>query len=331
MDNNKEIKDIFSPAEKVEPYTYPHLINYMNAIHNSFWIPEHFTFDRDVIDFKVNLTDNEREVVKKCMLAISQVENKVKTFWGRIDMRMPKTEIAMVGYSFANSEAIHQRSYSKLLSLLGLEREFEKIKDIPALEGRTNYLKKYLKGVNSRSNKEFTKSLILFTLLIEDISLFSQFLIVSSFKKYRNVLSNFNSIIGATAREEALHSDFGVALIKIIKEENPEWFDDEMENKIRRNIRKAYKAETEILDWIFQGGELEFLPKESIKEYLKDRFNKSLVNLGYEEEYKVDVSLLKPTEFLEVQLKASSSFDFFNEKSSEYSNNASFDEEDLWT
>lgn len=322
--------NIFAPADKVEPYTYPHLINYMHAIHNSFWIPEHFTFDRDVIDFKVNLTDNEREVVKKSMLAISQVENKVKTFWGRIDMRMPKTEISMVGYSFANTEVIHQRSYSKLLSLLGLESEFEKIKDIPVLEGRTNYLKKYLKGVNSRSNKEFTKSLILFTLLIEDISLFSQFLIVSSFKKYRNVLSNFNSIIGSTAREEVLHSDFGVALIKIIKEENPEWFDDEMENKIRRNVRKAYKAEAEILDWIFQGGELEFLPKESIKEYLKDRFNKSLVNLGYKEEYKVDNNLLKPTEFLEVQLKASSSFDFFNEKSSEYSNNASFDEEDLW-
>lgn len=321
---------IFEPAQKVEPYTYPNLINYMHTIHESFWIPEHFTFDRDVNDFKVNLTNNEKEVVKRCMLAIAQVENRIKTFWGRIDMRMPKTEIAMVGYAFANSEVIHQRSYSKLLSLLGLEGEFEKIEDIPVLKGRTDYLVKYLKGVNSRSNKEFTKSLILFTILIENVSLFSQFLIVSSFKKYRNLMANFSSIIGATAREEDLHSSFGIELIQIIKKENPEWFDNEMEHKIRRNIRKALKAELAILDWIFEGGELEFLSKDVIAEYLKDRFNKSLINLGYDKEYEVNDNLLKSTDFLEVQLKSTSSFDFFNEKSADYASGSSFDSENMW-
>lgn len=324
------MSDIFEPTDRVEPYTYPHLIEYMHAIHNSFWIPEHFTFDRDVMDFRVKLNDNEREIVKRSMLAISQVENKVKTFWGRIDMRMPKTEIAMVGYAFANSEIIHQRSYSKLLSLLGLEEEFNRIKDIPPLEGRTNYLTKYLKGVNSSSDKEFTKSLILFSLLIENVSLFSQFLIVSSFKKYKNLMTNFNSIIGATAREETLHASFGIELVNIIRKENPEWFDTEMENKIRRNINKAFEAECDILDWIFENGELDFLPKENIKEYLKERFNKSLIDLGYTAEFDVNHYLLEPTEFLDVQLTASSSFDFFNEKSTEYSNNTTFDEETLW-
>src|SRR5699024_8295790 len=100
--------------------------------------------------------------------------------------RMPKTEISLVGYSFANSEVIHQIAYEKLLGLLNLEEEFEKINNVPAIKGRKDYLTKYLKGVTSRSDKEFTKSLILFTLLIENASLFSQFLIVSSFKKYKN-------------------------------------------------------------------------------------------------------------------------------------------------
>lgn len=325
MSNN-----IFEPATAVEPYTYPHLINYMHAIHNSFWIPEHFTFDRDVMDFKVKLTEQEREVVKRTMLAISQVENNLKTFWGRIDMRMPKTEIAMVGYAFANSEIIHQRSYSKLLTLLGLQDAFSKIPEIPALDGRTNYLKKYLKGVNSRSDKEFTKSLILFSVLIENVSLFSQFLIISSFNKYKSLMTNFNSIIGATAREETLHASFGIELVNIIRKENPDWFDQEMEDKLRRNIRKAFDAELKIIDWIFENGELEFLPKKSIQEYLKERFNKSLRDLGYKEEFQVNEELLKPTEFLEIQLTASSSFDFFNEKSTEYSNNSTFDEDTLW-
>ena len=93
---------------------------------------------------------------------------------------------------------------------------------------------------------------------------------------------------------------------------------------------KAYEAEVEILEWIFEKGELDFLPKQSIIEYLKSRFNKSLNQIGYENEFEVNEVLLEPTEFLDVQITASSSFDFFNEKSTEYSHNTSFDEDGIW-
>lgn len=321
---------IFEKSEKIKPYTYPHLLNYTHAIHESFWTAEHFTYDRDVNDYLVELNDSERDIIKKCMLAIGFVENKVKTFWARIDMRLPKTEIAITGHTFAGNESIHQLTYEKLLGLLNLDSEFEKLDEIPCMKGRSEYLGKYLKGLDSRSNKEFTKSLILFTLLIENASLFSQFLIVSSFKKYKNLLSNFNAVIGATSREETLHAKFGEDLIKIIRNENPEWFDLDMELKVRRNVNKAYESEVEILEWIFETGELDFLPKASIMEYLKSRFNKSLNQIGYDNEFDVDDELLEPTEFLDIQMKASSSFDFFNEKSTDYSQNSAFDDDDMW-
>jgi ribonucleoside-diphosphate reductase beta chain len=327
---NKLKTDIFSERRTIHPYEYPQLIKYASAIHESFWTPEHFTYDRDVNDFIVKLNDVERTVVTRSMLSIGIVENRVKTFWSRIDMRMPKTEIAIVGHTFAGNEVIHQISYEKLLTLLGLEKEFEKVSEVPCMQGRSEYLGKYLQGVYSKSNKEFTKSLILFTLLVENVSLFSQFLIVSSFKKHKNMLTNFNSIISATAREENLHAKFGEELVNIIRKQEPEWFDDEMESKIRRNIKKALTAEIGVLDWIFEKGELPFLPKESIVEYLKSRFNKSLNQIGYKDEFIIKEELLEPTEFLEVQLMATASFDFFNEKSTDYSQNASFDEEDIW-
>ena len=324
------MSDIFSTRRVIKPYEYPNLVRYASAIHESFWTPEHFTYDQDVNDFLVKINDSERDVIKKAMLAIGVVENKVKTFWARIDMRMPKTEVAIVGHTFAGNEVIHQLTYEKLLALLGLDKEFDEVVNIPCMQGRADYLGKYLQGVYSKSNKEFTKSLILFTLLVENASLFSQFLIVASFNKYRNIFTNFNSVIGATAREENLHAKFGEELVKIIREENPEWFDSEMESKIRRNVHKALEAEIEVLNWIFEKGELDFLPKASIIEYLKSRFNKSLVQIGYDSEFEVDEKLLEPTEFLDVQLMASSSFDFFNEKSTDYAQNIAFDEDKLW-
>lgn len=310
---------IFEERDNIQPYEYPHLIKYAEAIHESFWTAEHFTYDSDVLDFKTKLSSKEQEVVKRSMLAIGTIENKVKTFYSRIDMRLPKPEIADVGHTFAGNEVIHHLAYARLLGLLGLEKDFEKVLEVPCMDGRFKYLSKYLRGVNSRSNKEFTKSLILFTLLIENSALFTQFLIIASFNKYKNqTLSNFSTVVSATGREENLHGQFGAELIKIIAKENPEWFDEEMEQKIRGSVRKAYKAEVEVLEWIFAKGELNFMPKKVVTEYLKNRFNHSLEQIGYEKEYEIDEKLLEKTEFFDNSVKCSISFDFFKDKSSEY-------------
>ena len=321
---------IFTKRENIQPYEYPHLINYAKAIHASFWEVDHFTYEKDVKDFKVHLSDLERQVVERSMLAIGVVENKVKSFWSRIDQRMPKTEISDVGYTFAGNEVIHRLTYEKLLNLLNLQDKFEHIMEVPAMADRVSYLNRYLDGLSSRSNKEFTKSLILFTLLVENCSLFSQFLIVSSFGKYKNVLKNFSTVINATSREEILHGRFGSALINIIKEENPEWFDQEMEDKTRRAVRKAFNAELKVLDWIFEQGELDFITKNEISEYLKSRLNDSLNQIGYENEYEVDEKLLEISNYMEVMTLATKDIDFFDGKSTDYNKSNSYTEDSLW-
>lgn len=310
---------IFIKNEDMFNFKYPHLSKYGEVILESFWIPEHFTYDRDLRDFKQDLSPLEQDIVKRTVLCISNVENKVKSMWSRIDMRLPHPEIANTGHIFGMNEVVHQNSYKMILNLLNLKDDFNNLSKEPVIQDRLKYLSKYLEGVNSRSNKEFTKSLILFTLLIENVSLFSQFMIMSSFNRYKNLMSNFDSIVCASGRDEALHGQFGAELIKIIKSENPDWFDEEMKEKILRNVDKAYKAEVKILDWIFEKGELDFLKKESVLNYLKYRFDLSLSQLGYDKIFNIDSLLLEKTLFFDRLTKSSISFDFFNQKSSEYS------------
>lgn len=325
MDNKSKI---FKGSSEMFNLEYPHLEEYGNAILSSFWIPEHFTYDRDVNDFNLNLTEVEKETVKRLVLCIAQIENKVKSLWARVDIRLPHPVIANTGHIFAMNEVVHQNSYKKIIELLGLTEEFNTMSEIPVIANRVKYLNKYLVGVNSRSDKEFTKSLVLFTVLIENCALFSYFAAMASFNKYKAVFNNFNSIVMATGREEVLHGQFGAELIKIIRSENPEWFDKDMEDKIVRNIRKAYKAECDILDWVFEKGELDFVSKEDLKNYLKQRFNYSLEQLGYEPIYEVEEERLKVLNFFDRSVKASISFDFFNEKSSEYDESNKITEDD---
>ena len=322
-------KNIFEPSENVRGNDYPHLLRYTNVIWEAFWTPEHFDYDRDVRDFKTKFKPHEQEAMKRSMLCIGVVENKIKTSWARVDMRLPKTEISDAGHVFAGNEVVHRRTYKQGLDLLGLDDAFDNVMDIPQIAGRVNYLNKYLKGYTSRSNKEFTKSLILFSLLVENASLFANFLTISSFGKYKNMFTNFTTVVNATSKEEAIHAQFGAELIKIIKEENPEWFDAEMESKIRGNIRKALKAEEELIDWVFEMGELDFMPKNIIKEYTKQRLKHGLELIGYEKEFDVDKELLKPTEYFDRMAKAPIAFDFFAQKSTDY-NKTNLITEDAW-
>ena len=79
----------------------------------------------------------------------------------------------------------------------------------------------------------YTKSVLLFSLFIEHVSLFSQFLIMMSFNKDRNVLKGISNVVEATSKEEDIHGNFGAEIINIIKNENPEWFDEDFNKLVK--------------------------------------------------------------------------------------------------
>ena len=312
------MKNIFKPRVNILPYEYPQLLAYKDAIRHSYWIDTEFNFTEDVQDFKVTIAPAERDVIKKTMLAIAQIEVNVKTFWADMYKRMPITEIGDVGMTFAESEVRHKDAYARLLRILGLEKEFQSVVDVPAIAGRLKYLKKYLDGTRSKDNKMYTKSVLLFSLFIEHVSLFSQFLIMMSFNKEKNVFKGISNVVEATSKEEEIHGNFGAEIINIIKKENPEWFDSEFEQLIYSACKKAYVAECDILEWIFSKGELEFLSKETIKNFIKNRFNNSLEKIGMKSIFEVDAELLKSTEWFDIEILGTKEGDFFYKKSVDY-------------
>ena len=324
-------KNIFMPRVNILPYEYPQLLAYKDAIRHSYWIDTEFNFTEDIQDFKVTLSSQERDVIKKTMLAIAQIEVNVKTFWADMYKRMPITEVGDVGMTFAESEVRHKDAYARLLRILGLEKEFQNVIEVPAIKGRLKYLKKYLNGTRSKDDKMYTKSVLLFSLFIEHVSLFSQFLIMMSFNKDKNVLKGISNVVEATSKEEEIHGNFGAEIINIIKKENPEWFDKEFQELIYSACKKAYTAECGILDWIFEKGELKFLSKETIQNFIKNRFNNSLEKIGMESIFDVDSELLNSTEWFDIEILGTKEGDFFYKKSVDYNKKSkSITEDDLF-
>jgi ribonucleoside-diphosphate reductase beta chain len=80
----------------------------------------------------------------------------------------------------------------------------------PVIQGRVDYLTKYLKGAADNSNENYTLTLTLFSIFIENVSLFSQFVVIKSFNKYMNVLKDIDNVVQATQKEEVIHALLGL-------------------------------------------------------------------------------------------------------------------------
>jgi len=319
--DQKQQSNIFRERKSLKPYEYGDFLDYKDAIRNSYWVHTEFNFSGDVQDFKANTSPAEQSVIRKTMLAISQIEVSVKTFWSEIYEEMPKAEVGSVGMTFAESEVRHMDAYSHLLDILGIAEDFEEVTEVPAIKQRIEYLDEYLEGAKSDDREEYVKSIMLFSTFVEHVSLFSQFLIMTSFDKYEKKFKGISNAVEATSKEEQIHGLFGVELVNTIREENPDMFDEEFEEEVQEACRRAFEAEQDILDWIFSEGELDFLPRENIDEFLKDRFNQSLENVDVDPIFNPDEDMLEETRWFDEDIMMTKDNDFFSKRSTTYNKN----------
>lgn len=311
-------RDMFKKRVAMKPYEYPEFMQYADAIRHSYWVHTEFNFTSDIQDYHTRVKPHEKKAITNSMLAIAQVEVAVKTFWGDLYHRMPKYELGAVGAVFSESEARHAEAYSHLLEILGLNNAFDNLLEIPALRERVEYLSKSVSWAKTGDDRDYVLSVILFSLFIEHVSLFSQFLIMMAFNKHKNYLSGLSNVIEATSKEEQIHGLFGIDIVNTLREERPEWFDDKMEQAIIEACKESFEAEKKVVDWIFEDGELDFLSKASVLEFIKNRMNNSLESIGYERLFEVGTELVKENDWFDDEVTGTKLTDFFNKRSVNY-------------
>jgi ribonucleoside-diphosphate reductase beta chain len=295
---------IFEEQVSRKPDHYPWANQFIESMHNGFWTDKEFNFQSDIQDFKVTLTDQEQEMIVRCLSAIGQIEVAVKTFWAKLGQNLPHPSLTDLGYVMANVEVIHNNAYLR------------------------KYNHKYYKD----SKKQYVYSLILFTLYVENVSLFSQFYTINYFNRFKNVLKDTAQQVAYTSKEELIHSMVGIKLINTIREEMPELFDGEFCELIRNQCIKAYWAESAIIDWSVNGYQSEHLTSDIMKNFIKNRLNESLEQIGIKPVFDdIDKDLLEKTTWFDEDVLGNTATDFFYKRPTEYSkNDKSYDEDDLF-
>lgn len=322
---------IFDEQISRKPDRYSWANDFIDAMHSGFWTDKEFNFQSDIQDFKVKLNEQEREIIVRALSAIGQVEIAVKKFWAKLGDNLPHPSLTDLGYVMANIEVIHNGAYERLLEVLGLEDVFEKNLELDIIKNRVNYLRKFNHKYYKDSKQQFIYALILFTLFVENVSLFSQFYIVNWFGRFKNVLKDTNQQTAYTRNEENIHALVGIKIINTIKKEYPELFDKELEEKVLYEAEQAFKYESEIIEWMVNGYNEKKLNTPLLNEFIKNRINDSLKQIGFKKVFKVDKELLAETNWFDEEVLGNNMADFFHSKPTEYSKkNKCFDESELF-
>jgi len=323
---------IFTPRQNYKPFEYSSITDpLINAMWAGHWTHNEFNFLNDIQDYKTKLTPEEQGVVKRAILLTSQVEVAVKSYWANIGKLLPKPEIADMGAVFGGVEVVHSKAYAEILSKLGLEEQFEDLFSEPVIVGRVNYLTKYINKIYKNDHKNICYSLVLFTLFTEYTALFSQFYTILGFNRFRGVLKDVANVVQYTSKEENLHAEGGIALLNQIRAEHPELFDSEFIEKIKQEVLEAFKAESDLIDWILDGYENDFLSARILKGYVQIRLNDALEKIGMGTTFDIDVKIRQETLWMEEEVYASALTDFFHKKPIDYSKKMkTYNEEDLF-
>ena len=302
---------IFDKRTEYKPFEYPEVQRFIDNMNRTFWVHSEVDFSDDIQDFKTLLTDEEREVIKRSLLAIAQVEVTVKTFWGKLYEFLPKPEFNDLGSTFSESECRHSSAYARLLEVVGLEEEFKKLLDIPVFRRKLELTEEHLS-----SQQDFIHKLFFFTIVIENSSLFSQFANMVAFSHFKGILKNTANMVSWSSVDEQCHADAGVYIINKIFAEYPEMRLSTEE--VERMVRHYLAYEEELLTWIYEPGELEFYSAKDMLSFMKYRVDNALTQMGYDKVYNISTEEYLPMQWFDEYVYANDLDDFFAKRPTAY-------------
>ena len=299
--------DITEPRLYYKPFEYEKAFEYFKDQHRGHWLADEVPLASDLNDWKLKLTEPEKNLIGNILKSFAQTEVHVNDYWStKVSIWFPKPEIQAMARVFADFESIHAEAYARLNEELGLD-DFKAF-----LEDETSKAKiDRLIEVPGETIEEKALSLAIFSAFTEGVNLFSSFAVLMSFQ-LRNLMKGTGQIVEWSVRDESLHSKAGCWLFRKLLEEQSELNTAELRHKIVEACELSVQLEFDFIEKAFEMGGVEGLNKEQLKAFIKARANEKMIELGYNGIYNdIDPNLLKQMEWFGHLTSGKTHQDFF--------------------
>lgn len=301
-----------------KPFEYKWAYDYWFKQQNAHWLHTEINMQSDIKDWKENLSEKDKSVIGEILKGFVQTETEVGNYWSTMVPEWFKVpEIKMMAQTFGAFETIHAVAYSYLNEILELDDFKAFLEDEVTMNKLRGLMKVHSDNNRKYSIEEIAQSIAIFSAAAEGIQLFSSFAVLLSFRKF-NRLKGIGQQMIFSIRDESLHSEAGCKLFRVLCEENPKLLLT-IENNIYNGILLALENEFIFIDKIFQKGDLTSISKEQLKNFMKDRANRKLLELGLNEKFKINQDLLDEMNWFYMIISCEQHTDFFDNRETNYS------------
>jgi len=298
-----------------KPFEYQTAFEFYKDQHRGHWLADEVPLSSDLNDWKLKLTESEKNLIGNILKSFAQTETYVNDYWStKVAVWFPKHEIKAMACAFADFESIHAEAYSRLNEELGLD-DFQAFMEDEEAKAKIDRLVE----LPGDTLEEKALSLAIFSAFTEGVNLFSSFAVLMSFQ-LRNMMKGTGQIVEWSVRDESLHSKAGCWLFRTLLEEDPSLDTAELTQAIYEACDLSVKLEFDFIEKAFEMGDIEGLTKEQLKNFIKERANQKLVELGYSPIYNdIDPNLLKQMEWFGHLTSGKTHQDFFANRVTDYS------------
>ena len=264
----------------LRPMRYPVFFEmFKDGIKNT-WTVEEVDFSTDLVDLRSRLTPAETHLIQRLVAFFATGDsivsnNLVLNLYKHINS--PEARLYLSRQLF--EEAVHVQFYLTLLDNYIPDPEaraaaFAAVETIPSITKKARFCMRWMDSVQqldelrTRSERrQFLLNLICFAGCIEGLFFFAAFAYVY-FLRSRGLLNGLAAGTNWVFRDESCHLEFAFEVVNVVRTEEPELFDDALEQEIVEMMKDAVECELQFAEDLLSGG-IAGLSVREMRQYLE--------------------------------------------------------------
>ncbi len=266
-----------------------------NANH---WLPTEISMQRDIEQWKSKdvLSEDERKAFETVLGFFTTADsiaanNIVLAVYKHITSPECRMYLLRQGYE----EAIHTHAYQYIVESLQMDesRIFNMYREVESIYNKDNMVLSLNEGIfdpnfktgTFENDQLFLENIIVFSLIMEGIFFYSSFAVMFGFQR-QNKLTGSAEQIQYIMRDESQHLNFGINLVNTIKEEQPELWTPEFQQKMIDKVKSAVVLEYTFATEVFPKG-IFGMNADGFKQYIEHIADRRLATIGLPAQYNV--------------------------------------------
>lgn len=250
----------------LRPMRYPVFYDmFRDGIKNT-WTVEEVDFQTDLSDIKQRLSPSEIHLIQRLVAFFATGDsivsnNLVLNLYKHVNSPEARLYLSRQLYE----EAVHVQFYLTLLDNYVPDPDqraaaFAAVENIPSIAEKADFCMRWMDSIQkldqleTRSQRrEFLLNLICFAACIEGLFFFAAFAYVY-FLRSKGLLHGLAVGTNWVFRDESCHLEFAFEVVKVVRSQEPDLWDAELESQIVQMLREAVDAETQFAEDLLSGG-----------------------------------------------------------------------------